>query len=114
MTARKPPAGNQPVWRQANPHGDVRKALEHALADAETAGLVVPCRGPESEAWTAEDAETLQAAALYCEDCPALTECQDYAVTAGEAGGAWGALLPAEISRERRRNQERTRTDRAA
>ena len=113
-TPRKPAAekSNQPIHKRPNAHGDARKTLESALADAEAAGLIVPCRGVEAGAWTAEDAETLVAAALYCEDCPALDQCRGYAVAAGEDGGAWGGLLPAAITRERRRTEQTRQTER--
>ncbi|WP_366139881.1 WhiB family transcriptional regulator [uncultured Kocuria sp.] len=111
MTARKPPE-----QALANAHGRARQALEQALAAAELSGRPVPCRGAEAPAWTADDAETLEVAALYCTDCPALEECRSYAVAAGEDGGAWGAMTPAQIRRARRRAQEQKtrRADRAA
>ncbi|MEF3119739.1 WhiB family transcriptional regulator [Kocuria flava] len=116
MTARKPGAHNStPIWQRGNTHGTARQDLEQALAAAGEAGLSVPCRGVEAPAWTTEDRETLELAALLCEDCPALTVCRAYAVQAGEDGGAWGGLTPAQIKRARRHAQEqRTRTSRAA
>ncbi|KLU10020.1 hypothetical protein ABL57_09130 [Kocuria sp. SM24M-10] len=103
------------MWKRGNQHGAARQNLEAALAAAQAAGLIVPCRGPEAPAWTADDTGTLEVAALLCEDCPALQECRSYAVQAGEDGGAYGGLTPAGIKRARRRAQEqRTRTVRAA
>ncbi|MFC4903449.1 WhiB family transcriptional regulator [Kocuria oceani] len=111
MTARKPPE-----QALANQHGTARQVLEQALAAAELSGRPIPCRGAEAPAWTDPDTETLEVAALLCENCPALQECRSYAVQAGEDGGAYGGLTPAQIRRARRRAQEQKtrRADRAA
>jgi hypothetical protein len=60
------------------------------------AGL--PCRA-DPELWFREDPHSVQAAKHGCRSCPALDECQAWALGHDEVWGTWGGLT----ARERHR-----------
>lgn len=68
-------------------------ALLASVWRASDAGLVVPCLGPESEAWTSEDTEVLDIAAVLCLDCPSLAECRQPARDLRPSASVWGARV---------------------
>lgn len=55
------------------------------------AGATAPCQGTAPDYWQG-DAEDQAYAARACLDCPAMTACAAYALTAGEPAGTWGGL----------------------
>lgn len=49
----------------------------------------IPCAGPARDDWHGSRKQQ-QRAADACLDCPILTPCQTYALTADEPDGVWG------------------------
>lgn len=54
-----------------------------------------PCVGADRDLWIGT-AQQQQAAAVRCLDCPAMTLCAAYALTARERDGTWGGRTAAE------------------
>ncbi len=61
--------------------------------------LLAACRGMDSSLFFAPDGERARArtrriakAKSVCAGCPALTNCRNYAIAAGEPCGIWGGL----------------------
>ena len=61
--------------------------------------LLAACRGMDSSLFFAPDGERARArnrriamAKSICAGCPALTDCRNYAIAAGETCGIWGGL----------------------
>jgi len=70
-----------------------------AWADLSAVLLAVgpaPCESsPVPEAWWS-DGRLQETARAGCRGCPARAECLDYALTADERWGVWGATTPQE------------------
>ena len=61
--------------------------------------LTAACRGMDSSLFFAPDGERARArnrrtvkAKAICAGCPALIDCRNYAIAAGETSGIWGGL----------------------
>jgi hypothetical protein len=61
--------------------------LLRAIAD--TGGLV-PCCTTDPSLWCSDSPDDRALAASLCSSCPAIVECRNYAVKAGEAHHVWG------------------------
>lgn len=63
-----------------------------------------PCAS-DPEMWWPHSYSSADArdARVACRDCPVIAECLEYALIAGEPEGIWGATIPAERKRMRRR-----------
>ena len=68
--------------------------------------LLAACRGMDSSLFFAPDGERARARARrilkaksVCAGCPALTDCRNYAIAAGESSGIWGGLTEDERAR---------------
>ena len=59
--------------------------LTAALAAAAEAGLPIPCAGRDE--WISDSPATRHSAAVLCQGCPVLLECEATA----DAGAEWGA-----------------------
>ena len=61
-------------------------ALQEALRDTTT-----PCQGRNSSWWTSDDGDERHVAALHCQRCPVLAQCDAFAAANREKDGfVWG------------------------
>lgn len=84
----------------------------HALAEWRLLARVLaesgpaPCETSDAEAWwphqTQLDGPAVRMAVDACGRCAARDACLAYALAAGERGGVWGGLLPAQRRAARR------------
>ncbi|OLT08685.1 hypothetical protein BJF77_12020 [Kocuria sp. CNJ-770] len=70
------------------------RLLAH-IEDRQHSGVEIPCRGPDSAAWIAEDRQQQDFAVDQCHRCPVLEQCAEYALTYQEPAGTWGGLTTA-------------------
>lgn len=63
------------------------------FAEAEAAGLDLPCRVQDPELWFADTPAELELAKSYCLDCPVRAACLSGAVERREPWGVWGGEI---------------------
>jgi WhiB family transcriptional regulator, redox-sensing transcriptional regulator len=63
------------------------------FAEAERAGLELPCRVQDPELWFAETPAELELAKSYCLDCPVRAACLAGAIDRREPWGVWGGEI---------------------
>lgn len=75
-----------------------RTAVEwRALIDAlRTRGPAVCEDAVDADVWCPTERDDPSLVVAMCMACPVRPECAAYAIAAGERGGIWGALTPAE------------------
>ena len=79
-------------------------------AEAERAGLELPCRVQDPELWFAESPAELELAKSYCLQCPVRAACLSGALERREPWGVWGGEIferGAVIARKRPRGRPR-------
>jgi WhiB family transcriptional regulator, redox-sensing transcriptional regulator len=80
------------------------------FAEAERAGLDLPCRVQDPELWFAESPAELELAKSFCQDCPVRAACLAGALERREPWGVWGGEIferGAVIPRKRPRGRPR-------
>jgi WhiB family transcriptional regulator, redox-sensing transcriptional regulator len=80
------------------------------FAEAERAGLDLPCRVQDPELWFAEAPAELELAKNHCQDCPVRAACLSGALARREPWGVWGGEIferGAVIARKRPRGRPR-------
>jgi len=63
------------------------------VAEADRAGLDLPCRVEDPELWFSESPAELELAKSYCLDCPVRAACLDGALDRREPWGVWGGEI---------------------
>jgi len=79
-------------------------------AEAERAGLELPCRVQDPELWFAETPAELELAKSHCLQCPVRAACLSGALERREPWGVWGGEIferGAVIARKRPRGRPR-------
>jgi WhiB family transcriptional regulator, redox-sensing transcriptional regulator len=85
------------------------------FAEAERAGLELPCRVQDPELWFAETPAELELAKSYCLDCPVRAACLAGAIDRREPWGVWGGeIFERGVVIPRKRPRGRPRKDVAA
>ncbi|PWF88687.1 WhiB family transcriptional regulator [Kocuria rosea] len=109
MTTPRLAPGEAGRHQLPRPHraGPQRRTLERTLAAAQEQGRPIPCRQGDGADWLTEDRQTQRQAAAACRTCPAVAECAEYALTAREAAGVFGATTPAQRRRATTTSKER-------
>jgi WhiB family transcriptional regulator, redox-sensing transcriptional regulator len=80
------------------------------FAEAERAGLELPCRVEDPELWFSESPAELELAKSFCLDCPVRAACLTGALDRREPWGVWGGEIferGAVIPRKRPRGRPR-------
>ena len=63
------------------------------VAEADRAGLGLPCRVEDPELWFSESPAELELAKSYCLDCPVRAACLSGALDRREPWGVWGGEI---------------------
>jgi len=63
------------------------------VAEAERAGLDLPCRVQDPELWFAETPAELEVAKSFCQGCPVRAACLTGALQRREPWGVWGGEI---------------------
>jgi len=75
--------------------------LYAAVADLAQSGSPVPCTRSNWQAWTSDDAESQEFAAMHCSACPVITQCREHIDTFPEKTSVWAGMTPTERTKQK-------------